>query len=390
MSRRDRLKFTRKHDPGGIFPKNETTQAWKEKKPPLNISGLEKQPDEILINIVKNIPIEQVIKFCQTKKRFNEQICKNDNFWVSRLQKDFGITSRIYYQKYIEEYKRRNFYQIDIDDFEEIHTGTFLLPFEEAVAKVKNVYGNANPDVNLEDESKSNSLSYNDYEQYFYVKVTGPDLDRYKEAVSSKDWKAKKYVYTNIYESIKSWYHNNDFNSILKVAHAPKVKTPKNPDLEVLKIILKTLDLQLLEELSSNKSLMSAVEDLDIETIIKYCDGSSKFNNKVCENAEFWIKKFKKDFDKPTETYYQIYIKLYKQKHFYEVSFCHGTFLLPFEEAVAEVKKCLGTARGHEIRGEDVIVYEDYAHYSRGYVSGPDLDLFEKVISPKDWETYDK
>lgn len=78
--------------------------------------------------------------------------------------------------------------------------------------------------------------------------------------------------------------------------------------MDILKIVLKFLKLQQLEKLPQ-EYLMPAIENLDIETISKFCDGSLIFNDKVCNNNKYWIEKFKKDFDKSPETYQETYIK---------------------------------------------------------------------------------
>ncbi len=355
----------------------------KKKKTPKSFE-LEKQPVEILIQIAHNLPIEQVINWCQTNKRFNEQICKNHIFWFKKIQTDFDTTPKTYYQKYLLDYNQRNYYRINVVDDTDVETGLYLLPFEKAVEKIKGFYGNFEMYINKD----LNIFYYNDYSNYFLVDVTGPNLDLFREAVISKSWKPVKYSNANIYESIKTWYHKNDFNSILKVIDTPEVKTPKTPSLDILKIVLKILKLQQLEKLP-HEYLMPAIENLDIETISKFCDGSLIFNDKVCNNNKYWIEKFKKDFNESPETYQETYIKLYKEKNWYHISshigFNHKYHLLPFEKAVvnftflySDFTDIKGKRDKYLDTGKNYIEYNIYGNWVR--VWGPDLDRFENAV----------
>ena len=56
--------------------------------------------------------------------------------------------------------------------------------------------------------------------------------------------------------------------------------------------------------------------DLDLPTLLSYCQANSKFNNASCGNKYFWIQKLKNDFDitwkdlghSPKEDYEYVYI----------------------------------------------------------------------------------
>jgi hypothetical protein len=40
-----------------------------------------------------------LLTFCQTDKKFNEKVCKNDNFWREKLRKDYPLLEKFNYKK---------------------------------------------------------------------------------------------------------------------------------------------------------------------------------------------------------------------------------------------------------------------------------------------------
>lgn len=53
---------------------------------------MDKLPKDVLALIALDMDIEYVIRLCQTSSTFNEKICKNNYFWLNKLQKDYNIT----------------------------------------------------------------------------------------------------------------------------------------------------------------------------------------------------------------------------------------------------------------------------------------------------------
>ncbi len=76
-----------------------------------SIFTLQQQPTEMLLLMAENMKIEDVLSLCETNKAFNKGICKKDNFWRQRLERDFGSTKREgkrnYFQEYVIKYKLR-------------------------------------------------------------------------------------------------------------------------------------------------------------------------------------------------------------------------------------------------------------------------------------------
>ena len=65
-----------------------------------------KLPKDIIIYIALLLEKPDIISYCKTSKKFDDTICQNKQFWVQKLERDFGvdyyktkklITSQIYY-----------------------------------------------------------------------------------------------------------------------------------------------------------------------------------------------------------------------------------------------------------------------------------------------------
>jgi len=52
-------------------------------------------PKDVLIFLVLDMDIESITRLCRTSSVFNEKICKNNYFWLNKLQKDYNITTDI-------------------------------------------------------------------------------------------------------------------------------------------------------------------------------------------------------------------------------------------------------------------------------------------------------
>lgn len=57
----------------------------------METNNFDKLPKDILVSIAIELDFPQIVNFCKTSKRFNESICKNENFWISKLNKDYEI-----------------------------------------------------------------------------------------------------------------------------------------------------------------------------------------------------------------------------------------------------------------------------------------------------------
>ncbi len=99
-----------------IILKSFAKSSTKSKKlPPRHIKPstftFQRQTTDVLLLMAKNMKIEDVLSLCETNKAFNKGICKNDNFWIQRLERDFGSIKkegkRNYFQEYVIKYKLR-------------------------------------------------------------------------------------------------------------------------------------------------------------------------------------------------------------------------------------------------------------------------------------------
>jgi hypothetical protein len=48
-------------------------------------------PNDIIIKIAFDMPLSDISSWSQTSRRFNDVIANNDNFWIQRLWRDYGI-----------------------------------------------------------------------------------------------------------------------------------------------------------------------------------------------------------------------------------------------------------------------------------------------------------
>ena len=82
---------------------------------------LQQQSTDMLLLMAENMKIEDVLSLCETNKAFNKGICKNDKFWIKRLERDFGSIKkegrRNYFQEYVIKYKLRR--QKILSEYEE-------------------------------------------------------------------------------------------------------------------------------------------------------------------------------------------------------------------------------------------------------------------------------
>lgn len=52
---------------------------------------MDKLGKDVLVMIALDYDLPTILSFCSSSKRFNNVICKNNNFWISKLRKDFDI-----------------------------------------------------------------------------------------------------------------------------------------------------------------------------------------------------------------------------------------------------------------------------------------------------------
>ncbi len=55
---------------------------------PASLSRLSK---DVIIYMALNLDLPEILKLCQTSRRFNKTVCKNRDFWSNKLQRDFNI-----------------------------------------------------------------------------------------------------------------------------------------------------------------------------------------------------------------------------------------------------------------------------------------------------------
>ena len=69
-------------------------------------------PPDIIFYIGLMLDLPDIIKYCQSSKKFNKLICKNKHFWIQRLKNDYDIIYKNIYpldpRKFYEFYKYHN------------------------------------------------------------------------------------------------------------------------------------------------------------------------------------------------------------------------------------------------------------------------------------------
>lgn len=56
---------------------------------------LSQLPKDVLVALALDLDLEYVISLCQTSPIFNEKICQNNNFWLNKLIKEYGIKTNL-------------------------------------------------------------------------------------------------------------------------------------------------------------------------------------------------------------------------------------------------------------------------------------------------------
>lgn len=67
--------------------------------------------DDIIFEILKNLPIKNILDLCCTSKQFN-RVCKNDHFWELIVKRDFGNVKKSlmdWKQTYKEIFERKKY-----------------------------------------------------------------------------------------------------------------------------------------------------------------------------------------------------------------------------------------------------------------------------------------
>lgn len=55
----------------------------------VNNKKLENIPKDVLAQIALELNLEDIVRLCQTNKKFDNIICKSDSFWINKSKKDF-------------------------------------------------------------------------------------------------------------------------------------------------------------------------------------------------------------------------------------------------------------------------------------------------------------
>lgn len=55
------------------------------------VNQFDKLPKDVIVFMALNYDLVAITAFCQTNSRFNQLVCQNNNFWLQKLQKDFGL-----------------------------------------------------------------------------------------------------------------------------------------------------------------------------------------------------------------------------------------------------------------------------------------------------------
>ncbi len=98
---------------------------------------MEDLPNEIIYNIALDMNLKDILNSCLTSKKFYNIICDNENFWVTKLKRDFNIlhdanisSAKEYYRNLllrIKEAKKEYFALVQISEtFKNISNGQFL------------------------------------------------------------------------------------------------------------------------------------------------------------------------------------------------------------------------------------------------------------------------
>jgi len=55
------------------------------------VNRFDNVPNDVVVYMALNYDLATITAFCQTSSRFNMLVCQNNNFWLQKLEKDFGL-----------------------------------------------------------------------------------------------------------------------------------------------------------------------------------------------------------------------------------------------------------------------------------------------------------
>lgn len=55
---------------------------------------LDTLPRDVIIQIALGLDLPELLSYCRLSKKFNDTVCKNNDFWFNKLEKDYGVTIR--------------------------------------------------------------------------------------------------------------------------------------------------------------------------------------------------------------------------------------------------------------------------------------------------------
>jgi hypothetical protein len=55
---------------------------------------METLPKNVLFDMALKLTLDDLVKFCRLSKRFDEVICRSDDFWRRKLNQDFGLQTQ--------------------------------------------------------------------------------------------------------------------------------------------------------------------------------------------------------------------------------------------------------------------------------------------------------
>lgn len=56
-------------------------------------NNMNQLPKDILVFMALNLDLPEILSLCQTNSEFNDRICKNNYFWLNKLDRDYGLKS---------------------------------------------------------------------------------------------------------------------------------------------------------------------------------------------------------------------------------------------------------------------------------------------------------
>jgi len=71
----------------------------------VSMSQFDRLPNDVIVYLAFDYDLPTIVAFCRSSKRFNKLICQNNNFWLSKIGRDYGLSRTDIPSQYDKRYR---------------------------------------------------------------------------------------------------------------------------------------------------------------------------------------------------------------------------------------------------------------------------------------------